>query len=66
MKLRHLQNIFDLVTDNIVQITDQIVLAEVILFIKVQQSKAMKFHVKNLKVGDTVHQLIISNNQGFN
>ena len=66
MKLHHLQNIFDLVTDSTAQITEQTVLAGVILFIKALQFKEMKFHVKNLKVEDMDNQLIISNNRYFN
>ena len=61
MKLRRLQNTFDLVTASTVQIMEQTVLEGVILFIKVTQFKEMKFHVKNLKVEDMDHQLIISN-----
>lgn len=61
MKLRRLQNTFDLVTASTVQIMEQTVLEGVILFIKVTQFKEMKFRVKNLKVEDMDHQLIISN-----
>lgn len=63
MKLHLHLNIFDLVMDSIVQIMEQIVPAEAILFIKVLQFREMKFPVKNSKVEDMDLLLIISNNQ---
>ena len=67
MKLRHLQNTLDLVMASTVQIMEPTVQEGVILFIKVPQFKEMKSHVKNSKVEDMDHQLIISNSlQCFN
>ena len=63
MKLHLHLNIFDLVMDSTVQIMEQTVPAEAILFIKVLQFREMKFPVKNSKVEDMDLLSIISNNQ---
>lgn len=66
MKLHLHLNIFDLVMGSIVQIMEQTVPAEAILFIKVQQYREMKYPVKNSKVEDMDPLSIISHNQWFN
>ena len=63
MKLHLHLNIFDLVMGSTVQIMEQTVPAEAILFIKVLQFREMKFPVKNSKVEDMDLLSIISSNQ---